>query len=82
MKDCMIKLNKNKLLKKDNYYTKLKEDFSDIQIKKLQINQKKLVDFGIFKNNTSYGAYYALYKKKILNGSKVMLKLIEKKQYL
>jgi len=64
MKDCMIKLNKNKLLKKDNYYTKLKEDFSDIQIKKLQINQKKLVDFGIFKNNTSYGAYYALYKKK------------------
>ena len=40
MKDCMIKLNKNKLLKKDNYYTKLKEDFSDIQIRKLQINQK------------------------------------------
>ena len=38
MKDRMIKLNKNKL-QKDNY-TKLKEDFSDIQIRKLQINQK------------------------------------------
>ena len=60
----MIKLNKKKLIKKDNYYSKLKEDFSNTQIKKLQVNQKKLVDFGIFKNNTSYGAYYALYKKK------------------
>ncbi len=64
MKDCMIKLNKKKLIKKDNYYSKLKEDFSNTQIKKLQVNQKKLVDYGIFKNNTSYGAYYALYKKK------------------
>ena len=59
-----MKLNNKKLIKKDNYYSKLKEDFSNTQIKKLEINQKKLVDFGIFKNNTSYGAYYALYKKK------------------
>ncbi len=79
MKHCMMKLKHKDLIKKDNYYSKLKEDFSNLQIKKLQINQKKLVDFGIFKNNTSYGAYYALYKKKNFNWVKSHSEINKKK---
>ena len=47
----MTKLNKNKIIKKENFYSKLKEDFSNKQIEKLQLNQKKLI-----KIQNDYGA--------------------------
>ncbi len=62
----MKKLNKKLEIKKNKFYLNFQENFKDHQIKKIEENQKNLVDLGIYNNDTSFGAYYAFYKKKNL----------------
>ena len=60
----MKALNKNKEILKDKLYSWKKENFKDSEINDIEKNQINLVDLGLYKNNTSFGAYYAYYKNK------------------
>jgi len=67
MKKFMKNFQLTNILKKKKIFNKFKENYRSSDIPKIEKIDKKLVDYGKYKNEGNFGAYYALYKNININ---------------